>query len=73
MKPALAAGLLIVTAFAVASGTAGAASISSLYDLDRMLFEPHPLAHQYGTRWNPATAAPGPAAPDLSPRLKTDP
>lgn len=73
MKPALAAGLLIVTAFAVASGTAGAASISSLYDLDRMLFEPHPLAHQYGTRWNPATAAPGPAAPDLSPRLKADP
>ncbi len=80
MKPALAAGLLMVTAFAVASGTAGAASISSLYDLDRMLFEPHPLAHQYGTRWNPAPVAPGPAAPAptapapttpvMSPRMK---
>ncbi len=73
MKPALAAGLLIVTAFAVASGTAGAASISSLYDLDRMLFEPHPLAHQYGTRWKPAPTAPPPVAPALSPRLKVDP
>ncbi len=88
MKPALAAGLLIVTAFAVPPGTAGAASINSLYDMDRMLFEPHPLAHQYGTRWKPfpvaprpmapvltrpAPAAPPPMAPALSPRLKIDP
>ena len=73
MKPALAAGLLIVNALAVHSGTAGAASINSLYDMDRMLFEPHPLAHQYGTRWKPAPVAPQPAAPALSPRLKVDP
>ena len=73
MKPALAAGLLIVAALAVHSGTARAASISSLYDMDRMLFEPHPLAHQYGTRWKPAPVAPPPVAPALSPRLKVDP
>ena len=78
MKHALAVGLLIVAALAVHSRTVGAASINSLYDMDRMLFEPHPMAHQYGTRWNPAPAAPppvapAPTAPVMSPRLKVNP
>ncbi len=73
MKPALAAGLFIVVVLAVHSRTAEAASASSLYDMDRMLFEPHPLSHQYSTRWNPAPVAPPPAAPALSPRSKVEP
>jgi hypothetical protein len=47
---------------------ADAAGINNLNDMDRILFEPHPLAHQYSTRWNP-----DPAAPVLFPRLKVDP
>ena len=55
---------------AVASSGAHAASINSVYDMNRMLNEPHPLAHQYGTRWNPATVAPPPmAAPGMSPGI----
>jgi len=38
------------------TGPAWAASVSSIYDMNRMLSEPHPLAHQYGTRWRPAQA-----------------
>ena len=36
---------------------ADAASIDNPYDMDRDIFEPHPLAHQYSTRWNPDPAA----------------
>jgi len=44
------------------SARSDAASISTVYDMDRMLFEPHPMADEYGTRW---TAPPTP--PPLSP------
>ena len=37
---------------------ADAAGINNLNDMDRILFEPHPLAHQYSARWNPDPAAP---------------
>ena len=47
---------------------ADVASIYNLYNMDRVLFEPHPLAHQYSTRWNP-----DPAAPVLFPRQKVGP
>lgn len=62
--------LASLAVFACGSGSALAASAGSIYDMDRMLSEPHPLAHQYGTRWRPATAVPAPrpfAAPVEAP------
>ncbi len=56
---------------ALASVGAHAASINSIYDMDRMLSEPHPLAGQYGTRWNPATVAPPPMSPGALPGSST--
>ncbi len=68
---------------ALASVGAHAASINSIYDMDRMLSEPHPLAGQYGTRWKPAVPAapeafpgappPGSPAPLMAPQLRLDP
>jgi len=43
-----------------------AASISTVYDLNRMLNEPHPMADQYGTRWAPAPES-GYGAPTQAP------
>ncbi|MDA1022865.1 MAG: acyloxyacyl hydrolase [Proteobacteria bacterium] len=61
--------------FACGAESAVAASASSIYDMDRMLSEPHPLAHQYGTRWRPAAVQPAPrpfAAPVMAPNLGVD-
>jgi lipid A 3-O-deacylase len=73
---------------ALASASAHAASINSVYDMNRMLSEPHPLAGQYGTRWKPAAVAPppmqAPGAPSgapppgspaaiIAPQLRLDP
>ncbi len=35
------------------SARSDAASISTVYDMNRMLNEPHPMADEYGTRWAP--------------------
>ena len=54
--------LLVLTVAAILSGRAAADSIGTTYNMDRMLSEPHPLANEYGTRWQkpqPAPAAPG--------------
>ncbi len=62
-------GKLIFWALAAAMPvTAGsnAASISTAYDMNRMLNEPHPMADQYGTRWAPAPAS-GYGAPTQAP------
>ena len=61
-------GFVVAMFGALASVSAHAASINSIYDMDRMLSEPHPLAGQYGTRWNPATVAPPPMSPPMFPR-----
>ena len=60
-------GFVVAMLGALASVSAHAASINSIYDMDRILSEPHPLAGQYGTRWNPATVAPPPMSPPMSP------
>mgnify|MGYP004181008299 CR=1 FL=1 len=67
MNRAMTHGFVVAMLGALASVSAHAASINSIYDMDRMLSEPHPLAGQYGTRWNPATVAPPPMSPPISP------
>ena len=57
MNRAMTHGFVVAMLGALASVSVHAASINSIYDMDRMLSEPHPLAGQYGTRWNPATVA----------------
>ncbi|MEE9196305.1 MAG: hypothetical protein V3U44_10720, partial [Alphaproteobacteria bacterium] len=74
--------LVVAMLGALASVGAHAASINSIYDMDRMLSEPHPLAGQYGTRWRPAApAGPGSStvvpppespAPLMAPQLRLD-
>ncbi len=56
-------GFVVAMLGALASVSAHAASINAIYDMNRMLSEPHPLAGQYGTRWKPAV----PAAPEAFP------
>jgi hypothetical protein len=50
-----------------------AASISTVYDMNRMLNEPHPMTNEYGTRWapppTPGYGAPPQALPPASPAL----
>jgi len=61
--------------FSCGAEPAVAASASSIYDMNRMLSEPHPLAQQYGTRWRPAAVQPAPrpvAAPVMAPNLGVD-
>jgi len=41
----------VLIALTVLSGPAAADSIGTTYDMDRMLSEPHPLANEYGSRW----------------------
>ncbi len=73
-------GVLRFAVFAVFAATilaaapVPAASVSSIYDMDRMLSEPHPLASQYGTRWRPAAVVPvpRPETPAMSPHLGVD-
>ncbi|HIM41301.1 MAG TPA: hypothetical protein EYM35_00305, partial [Rhodospirillales bacterium] len=65
-------GFVVAMLGALASVSAHAASINSIYDMDRMLSEPHPLAGQYGTRWNPATVAPPPMSPGVAPGSSTN-
>lgn len=43
----------MLTAAMSVSAHAFAASISTAYDMNRMLNEPHPMANEYGTRWAP--------------------
>jgi hypothetical protein len=45
------------------NGGANAQSISTVYDMTRMLNEPHPLASQMGTRWQPAVPTVLPVIP----------
>ena len=76
-------GLVVAMLGGLVSVSAHAASINSVYDMNRMLSEPHPLAGQYGTRWNPAVPAapmtapgappPGSPAPLMAPQLRLDP
>lgn len=76
-------GFVVAMLGALASVSAHAASINSIYDMNRMLSEPHPLAGQYGTRWKPAAPAapeafpgalpPGSPAPLMAPQLRLDP
>ncbi len=65
-------GVVLLAVTAVLSGTAHGGSAGSGYDMNRMLFEPHPLANQYGTRWRPATVQPAPVgqAPAPAPQPK---
>ncbi len=56
----LVAAALVLALMAV---PVAADSIGTVYDMDRMLSEPHPLADQYGTRWQPSPAS----APVLAP------
>ncbi|NQV83003.1 MAG: hypothetical protein HQ494_04205 [Rhodospirillales bacterium] len=42
---------VMLAAVASVSPRAHAASISTVYDMDRMLSELHPMANEYGTRW----------------------
>lgn len=64
MKTASARSPTVLMAAAVVSalmaGPGAADSIGTVYNMDRMLFEPHPLADQYGTRWQaPPVSEPG--------------
>ena len=64
VKTASTGSLTVLMAAALLSAlmaVPGAAdSIGTVYNMDRMLSEPHPLADQYGTRWQaPPAAAPG--------------
>ena len=45
------------------AGPGAADSIGAVYNMDRMLSEPHPLADQYGTHWQAPPAPP----PNLTP------
>ena len=73
-------GFVVAMLGALASVSAHGASINSIYDMNRMLSEPHPLAGQYGTRWKPAIVAPPPMSPPpqspaplMAPQLRLDP
>jgi len=65
----LAAGCIGLIGAAVS--TVQAQSISTVYDMSRMLNEPHPLAAQMGTQWRPLAPAvtPQPMAPRSAPRV----
>ncbi|MDA1090370.1 MAG: hypothetical protein O3A85_08680 [Proteobacteria bacterium] len=81
--------LLVLMMAGILSGRAAADSIGTTYNMDRMLSEPHPLANEYGTRWQkpqPAPATPGtlyipatpartiqPTAPAVQPSIPTIP
>ena len=77
VKTASTGSLTVLVAAALVSalmaGSGAADSIGTVYNMDRMLSEPHPLADQYGTRWQapPASApayAPGaPRTPGATP------
>jgi hypothetical protein len=54
--------VLILMMATMLSGPAAAASIATTYDMDRMLSEPHPLANEYGTRWQQPPSPLQPAA-----------
>ncbi len=77
VKTASTRSLTILVAAALVSalmaGPGAADSIGTVYNMDKMLSEPHPLADQYGTRWQPSPAsapayAPGaPRTPGATP------
>ncbi len=59
----LAAAAFLSAPVVITWAAPGAAdSIGSVYNMDRMLAEPHPLADQYGTRWQPQPPQPPPSA-----------
>lgn len=72
MKPA-AGSFVVLFASALLTGAASAASIDSAYDMERLLYEPHPLAHEYGTRWRPAPVQPTTPPPQGTYRPATQP
>ncbi|MBC8339669.1 MAG: hypothetical protein ISR51_05535 [Rhodospirillales bacterium] len=49
----------MLAAAVLVPGASGADSINTVYDMDRMLFEPHPMASEYGTRWTGPPSAAG--------------
>lgn len=60
MKPTLTASLLVLTVITGLPDPGGADSIGTTYDMNRMLSEPHPMANEYGTRWQKPNSAPLP-------------
>ena len=72
-----AAAILMAIIWAIIwAGPGAAGSIGSVYNMDRMLAEPHPLADQYGTRWQPQPAPPPtltPGAPAYAPAAASSP
>jgi lipid A 3-O-deacylase len=66
-------GVVLLAVTVVLSGTAYGGSAGSVYDMNRMLSEPHPLANQYGTRWRPATRRPAPVGQAPAPRSQPQP
>lgn len=72
MKTASTGSLTVLAAAAILMAIIwaepGAAdSIGSVYNMDKMLAEPHPLADQYGTRWQPRPASAPAYAPGAAP------
>jgi hypothetical protein len=62
--------VLVLTVATILSGRAAADSIGTTYDMDKMLSEPHPMANEYGTRWqqpSPSLRPPTPGAPGTQP------
>ena len=62
--------VLVLTVATILSGRAAADSIGTTYDMDKMLSEPHPMANEYGTRWqqpSPSLRPPAPSAPGTQP------
>lgn len=59
------AAVVLAAPMIMEAPAARASSVSSVYDMNRMLSEPHPWANQMGTRWQPA--APPPVAQSAPP------
>ncbi len=68
-----AAALVSVPVAIIWAGSGAADSIGTVYDMDRMLSEPHPLANQYGTRWQAPPASPPSSAPAYAPGATPSP
>ena len=58
--------LVMLAAAVSVSVRSSADSISTVYDMNRMLNEPHPMADEYGTRWTPPPIS-GHGAPPRAP------
>lgn len=67
MKTTWTGSLFVFSVLAVLSGPAAADSIGSTYDMDKLLSEPHPMANEYGSRWQQPPPQPAPTAPGTQP------